>query len=457
MTDRNRGGGGGLALLIRQSVKYTPVDTAPFNDGKTEVQAIIATLNGVKTHVFNVYVPPSSSLPTGYSPARVIDNLLNLSGDASLICGDFNAHDAMWFSSLSDSRGADLAEVFEESNFCILNGNFPTRACPATSPDITLASPNLANLVSWRTAVKLNSDHYPIFVDFLVDTDARDLPRRMFTNYARADWGAFKEESERTFSQLPRPSSCSKGEKIFRKTLLTAASHSIPAGCRSNFTPGLSSEASGLCDERDDLRDVDPDSPEIAAYNVRIADVVNEEKRKEWLEKLANADHQTNVGVFWGLLRLLVGKSTGGQDPNQPIKFGEKYFTEHSKIANKFTRQYTSIGPHKYDRRARKVNRRIRRMNKLGGVAPVITVDQVVDAIRKTKNSKAEGPDGLTILHLKNLGPLALNYLTVLFNLSVKHSNIPAIWKSAIILPLLKPGKPADVSTSYRPISLLSP
>jgi hypothetical protein len=31
------------------------------------------------------------------------------------------------------------------------------------------------------------------------------------------------------------------------------------------------------------------------------------------------------------------------------------------------------------------------------------------------------------------------------------------VWKTAIIIPILKPGKPADQGASYRPISLLSP
>lgn len=34
---------------------------------------------------------------------------------------------------------------------------------------------------------------------------------------------------------------------------------------------------------------------------------------------------------------------------------------------------------------------------------------------------------------------------------------IPNIWKTSKIIPLLKPGKSADTSKSYRPISLLSP
>ena len=105
---------------------------------------------------------------------------------------------------------------------------------------------------------------------------------------------------------------------------------------------------------------------------------------------------------------------------------------------------------------ARKINHKIRK-RKLGGAFPVITEEQVATAIKASKTSKAEGPDGLTILYLKHLGPHAIKYLTALYNLSVRNVEVPAVWKQAIIIPLVKPSKPADTSTSYRPISLLSP
>ena len=58
---------------------------------------------------------------------------------------------------------------------------------------------------------------------------------------------------------------------------------------------------------------------------------------------------------------------------------------------------------------------------------------------------------------MKHLGPSGVKFLTILYNLSVRTSQIPACWKDAIILPLVKPGKSADDATGYRPISLLSP
>jgi hypothetical protein len=81
----------------------------------------------------------------------------------------------------------------------------------------------------------------------------------------------------------------------------------------------------------------------------------------------------------------------------------------------------------------------------------------VDSAIIASKNSTAVGPDGLTAIHLKHLGQRALAFLADLFNFSVNNADIPVIWKRAVIVPILKLGKPADQGLSYRPISLLSP
>ena len=77
--------------------------------------------------------------------------------------------------------------------------------------------------------------------------------------------------------------------------------------------------------------------------------------------------------------------------------------------------------------------------------------------IKSCRNSKGFGPDKLSILHLKHLGPRDIEYITALFNLSVTTCHISAILKSSLIIPIPKSGKDPSVGTSYRPISLLYP
>jgi hypothetical protein len=78
-------------------------------------------------------------------------------------------------------------------------------------------------------------------------------------------------------------------------------------------------------------------------------------------------------------------------------------------------------------------------------------------AIQKSSSLMATGPDRLCSLHLKHHGPDGIAYLTDVFNLSVKDNVIPAVWKAALVVPVRKPGKPADQGASYRPIYLISP
>ena len=61
------------------------------------------------------------------------------------------------------------------------------------------------------------------------------------------------------------------------------------------------------------------------------------------------------------------------------------------------------------------------------------------------------------ILPLKNLGPLATEHLTSLYNDSLKSCCLPSIWKTLLDIPIPKPGKESSQAISYRPVSLLCP
>lgn len=52
---------------------------------------------------------------------------------------------------------------------------------------------------------------------------------------------------------------------------------------------------------------------------------------------------------------------------------------------------------------------------------------------------------------------LGTTYITALMNLSLTTLQIPSVRKSGKIIPIRKPNKPADHSTSFRPTPLLSP
>ena len=143
--------------------------------------------------------------------------------------------------------------------------------------------------------------------------------------------------------------------------------------------------------------------------------------------------------------------------PNISIAFDGKTHSSPNAIARTFNRQFTASSAQQ-DRAIRRLMRNIHHHHHLvdRSYRP-FDVRGVAAAIRKAGSSAAQGPDGLTVLHVRHLGPHGLAFLTELFNLSVAGINIPAIWKSFVIIPILKAGKPHEQSCSYRPISLLCP
>lgn len=74
--------------------------------------------------------------------------------------------------------------------------------------------------------------------------------------------------------------------------------------------------------------------------------------------------------------------------------------------------------------------------------------------IKRLKNKKAPGIDGVSNRCLKELPLGGLKVLCIVYNSCFKFGYFPLIWKHSKIIP--KPGKETSRPDSYRPISLLN-
>ena len=450
--------------MIHHSVTYREIkiDSLFPTDPHLEHQSVVVEVEGAELRVINIYIPPTSSCQPGYAP-----NLIPLFStiDDTLIAGDFNAHDPAWYSNTTDTRAAErgeqIADACVDSPMQILNTDAATRVPtngPTTSPDITFASAHLANGARWEPKTTLNSDHLPILIGLSgwFSSPPSNFGPRCYTNYRKADWPSFTSTTELAFQQLPAPTSCSQGKKVFRDTLLQGSKSHIPRGKIPNFKPGLTPEILTLMQERDTLREQNPAHPHLTHLTHTIETDINSNIQRTWRETMSSCSISRNSRKYWKIFNSLSGKRPH-QDPNQPITFNNTTHTNPSKIATQFCRQFARPVPHEPDPHSRQLRRHIRKRHPLDHSTDTFTITQVQQAIQDSGNSTATSPDGLTILHLRHLGPLGLQYLCKLFNFSYRHAELPAIWKHAIIIPLPKPGKLKDQGTSYRPISLLCP
>ena len=79
---------------------------------------------------------------------------------------------------------------------------------------------------------------------------------------------------------------------------------------------------------------------------------------------------------------------------------------------------------------------------------------EIIKQIKKLKNNKAPGEDGITAELLKAAGPKTIKEITEIIQQIWQTEQIPDDWKHALIHPLHKKGDKTDVN-NYRGISLL--
>ena len=120
-----------------------------------------------------------------------------------------------------------------------------------------------------------------------------------------------------------------------------------------------------------------------------------------------NNNHRTDSSKLWRTIKGIDGKSKQTAE-NEGITFTGRSHTSPKLIANSFNRQFTTskLGKHSSSRRTRHVSKDVKRMSL--EQAESFTSDQVTSAIKSCRSSRAYGPDTLSIFHLKNLGPLAI-------------------------------------------------
>ena len=178
---------------------------------------------------------------------------------------------------------------------------------------------------------------------------------------------------------------------------------------------------------------------------------INDHRRSKWRDHLDKC--QQGSKNLWKTIKSI--KQPTKDIGNMNIKFQDKSYSNNDKIVNAFNRQFTPAPAEKPSKEIRSTLRKLRQ-RKTEEIYD-ITEAKTIKAIKASKSSKAIGPDGISPLEMKKLGPNAIKFLTHTYRQTVNQATIPKLWKTGRIIPLLKPKKVADASKSYRPISLLSP
>ncbi len=457
--DRGVNKGGGVAFLVHKDVNFNLEKTPAAIEQDPHLESLTISLPGKHNteplYIRNVYIPPQSSCNQNYIPP--IDKLFEDLGTSSLILGDVNAHHQLWHSEANeDVRGKLIVDTITGLNYGIINEDQPTRvtANASTAPDISMASSNLIPTTNWKIDSSLRSDHLPIIISISAELKKSNSPNYTYVNYNKADWAKFEEYTENIFSVAREVTDVFEAEKYFSKVVQEAAGKFIPAGRIPRTYNALPTEAATLIDERDNIKKNNPADNRIPEINKNIDKLIRDHRKDKWTQHLSTC--QPGSTKLWKTIKGLCDQPV--QPDNQGIDFDDNKPTiDATKLANKFNRQYTPELDKKPEKELRNILRSMQSKPKHHAQKIKFTPAQTAEAIKRAKNSKAIGPDGLSPVMLKHLGPNGIKFLTSLFNLILSTAKTPGKWKTAKIITLLKPGKPANKGTSYRPVSILSP
>jgi hypothetical protein len=149
---------------------------------------------------------------------------------------------------------------------------------------------------------------------------------------------------------------------------------------------------------------------------------------------------------------------------NTVLEHGRKSFVSDTAKADVFIKHYASVSSHKFSRAEKKTDHVVRtrlaenRCNPepLSPESDKFSMEELVCFLKAGKALRAERPDGLASRFLKNLGEVSRSFMLDTFNKSWRKGICPQAWKDAVIVLILKPGKPKGQLDSYWPIALTS-
>jgi len=332
-------------------------------------------------------------------------------------------------------------------------------------PDLTICSSDIENSCRIEVIDDMGSDHRPI-ITRISTPPALTHSQRTRWNFRKANWAEYRKTTEELLSCLEETEDTDVFNEQVTSCILKAASQHIPQGSRKNFKPFWNGEIQAAVTEREKARQLLEKSPSPTnrtLYNKTCAKVkltVKQSKKNKWIESCKDLDLRQSGTKVWSLVSNLSGERR--KTNPKPIHLSGESITEDQKKAEHFNRYFASVN--RADRLTeedrsllaefRQKEKSPRANNSL--FEEDFTTMELRQALGKLKPKKTPGLDKVHNEMLRELGPRGKEVLLRLINKTWRTSKVPKAWKTALITPLLKSGKPPGEAKSYRPISLTS-
>ncbi|GBN61037.1 RNA-directed DNA polymerase from mobile element jockey [Araneus ventricosus] len=378
------------------------------------------------------------------------------------MCGDFNAHHTSWNCKRINATGKAIYKYAHCKNLEILAPPTPTRYGPNSATTIDLAlTKNFAYRYKIESIPDLASDHNPVILNF----DFNIVPLIVKRQKVSTNWDNFKNHLNKNVKIIfPKILNSIDLENEVNKIMsdITNAYNNSSRPLKHHEELYLPPHLRELKTARNRSKKVwqrfrDPASKNLFnRAQARFRNAMSEFNQSMYISQ----NEQLNIydGTLWRRTKRLKSKrSEIPQLKNPGTNLPSHTDLEKAEIiADHLESQFTpnDFGDPNTERTVEKSIREFKneiRTSKFKKVQP----SEIICFMKHIKINKAPGIDSITNKMLKNLPLKIILKLTEIFNHMLKLRHFPNCWKTARVLPILKPGKDPTHPVSYRPISLL--
>lgn len=437
----------GLITAIRSDIPHNPIPCLTSSSHWETLTVELQGFNNGSMHLVNTYVSPTHL----FDMKEAISNFKNF-----LLLGDFNANSEIW-GSHHTKPGQHLQEQLINSTAVMLNEpNVPTSIYGSTL-DLAIASPQVAAAAEWYQLDELTSDHIATGIEitnsFKKTPDTHRPPRWIIE---KANWTLFAEKLH-TLSLKNTNQALSLDQLLqsLSQDLNEAATAAIPLtkpkdfrGPRSFLPP----EAKQWTREISRLTKLFKANP--TEQNKTELRAVQQEARKQlfimknqqwehWCTKLGNM----NSTQLWKEIKKIKGHSTSPKVTN-PEKEANELAIHFTTRANQDTLP-TEVKTALDKQQSRRRDTIHKAKNERPDTDLPFSLHELNVVLRKNRKS-APGEDKFTYSFYTNSPPAFRKRLLEFINQSWIQGKLPEEWKTAVVVPIPKPG-----GRGHRPISLL--
>lgn len=466
---------GGLVTLIKHEVKYTQVNLRP--TVILEHDAFIIE-NDHPFLLINSYLPGGSKLQDIKN--NLESDLISLTSyqTPNFIVGDLNARHSTWNKGRNNAAGKILFNFAQSHNLTVDHPRDPSY-CPASAKknpstiDLLLTNSKLGHSIPF-TKLIFTSDHIPVFCTIdssrIMKTKSKNI-QKLVPNYSKANWRQLRNKLEKLLDPIYNKLTSTN---TMTDTLIDGTIDELTRSiqyCANSEIPKTRLNKYG-CYHTDEIRQIIKTrnyyrkrwtghriESDRALYltNHRMAQSLIKELHKVKLENELKDCKNGDKRIFKIIKRRKTNNIIPPLDDNgvrlvnskdKANLLGSHFFNMHRNTLARSNLLFdtivkTQISSYKSNTKCRSTN------------IDIIPEEETLNIIRTLKTGAAMGADKIPIVLIKNLPPKGIRLITAILNQCLTLGYFSRSWRSAITIPIAKPGKDPTNKTSYRPISLL--